>query len=60
MELPLISIFGAVYRGVAQNKAYPFGSKDYSIWGSILEYPYVGKIPYRVIVYGLEFKRNFG
>ena len=35
--------------GVSQNRGIPFGGpykKDYSILGSILGSPYVGKLPY--------------
>ena len=35
--------------GVSQNQGYHFGgpnSKDYSILGSILGSPYLGKLPY--------------
>ena len=37
--------------GVSQNYGYLFGSphnKDYSILGSILGFPYFGKLPFRV------------
>ena len=37
--------------GVSQNYGYLFGSphnKDYSILGSILGFPYFGKLPYSV------------
>ena len=39
--------------GVSQNYGYLFGSphnKDYSILGSILGFPYFGKLPYKHII----------
>ena len=47
-----------LYRGmgVSQNWGYHFGcpyNKDYSILGSILGFPYFGKVPYRWRVEGL-------
>ena len=41
--------FEISHMGVSQNYGYPFGgpyNKDYSILGSILGSPYLGKLPY--------------
>ena len=63
MELPPISIFVRFIWGVPKIRGALLGVPIVRIivfGGSILGYPYFGKIPYRVIVYGLEFKRIFG
>ena len=46
--------------GDSQNWGYLFGgpnNKDYSTLGSILGYPYFGKLPYRFGVY-VEFREK--
>ena len=52
---------GDPHMGVSQNKGYHFGgpySKDYSVWGSILGSPYLGKSPYLTPLEALEAERS--
>ena len=53
---PASYVITYMYMGVSQNLGYHFGApynKDYSILGSILGYPYLGKLPYIIFIHTL-------